>query len=381
MTTRQYLNEYIKSLNECIYDIKHENLKDHFSNIDIIARVSKNGIWSVIYKEGADFTKHPLTRLCRGLFFLLDEQVEIISFPFIKFFNYDEHKKLFPEEHKEKVKQLKNPIIAFDKLDGDIIKLSHYFNMWNFSSNNIPGQIPQQLTKFLKTYKIDFEKLDKNCTYIFEFTAPLTHVTYYDKPNLTLIGIKNNNTEKEIDITKLGEEYLGFTVAKFRKFKSIEKIFEFVESITSLDQDGAEGVVIYDDNKGDPIRFKVKSKWWLRQTRYSYSSIMISGVRSHFFDEKTKDSEDYKEICMYLPSVVKEVNKIANNIKEQVKTLMEKITYVKELEKKLRFKEMNKHPFGIVGMKFLEKEFTENDMYQELFRNTKTKNIIKQMIN
>ena len=375
-TTPQLLTEFIGQTSP-------SDLKKLFSTIDVDFRITKREVISLIYKEGADFTKHLLTRLCRGLFFrLVDGQVKIVAYPFTKFFNYNEHQDLFPEEFKEMVKQLEEEktIFAFNKLDGDIIKL-YYDENWDFGSNKIPGQVPQQLTKFLETFKIDFEKLDKNCTYIFEFTAPLMHVTFYDKPQLTLIGIKNNDTEQEIDITQLGKEHLEFPVVKFHEFKSIEEIFEFVNSEKSLDHPGAEGVVIYKYNNGNPIRFKVKSEWWLNQKKYSRPSIMYAGLKCSFFDEKTKDSEDYIELGRYHPSIVEQVNSVADDIKEKVKTLMDKITYIKELDKKLRFKEMNKHPFGSVGMMFLEREFTENDVYQQLFKNNKTKKVIEQMLN
>lgn len=379
----EYEKRFCNQLAKFIGDKKESELQKHFADHDMFLRVTKTGVYSVIYAENADFPRFPLARQTRGLFFrLVDGKVKIVAFPFTKFFNYNEHQDVFPDEFKDIMAsffETDEKVYGFYKYDGDIIKL-YFDGKWEFGSNNIPGEIPKQMKKFLETVEIDFSVFDPKKTYMFEFTAPLMHVTMYDKPQLTLIGIKHNETEKEDDITKLGKMFNVFPVADYEELKSIEDAQKFVDSQKPINHVGAEGLVLYKYNGGNPIRFKLKSKEWLNQSKYSNSKIMIAGIRQQFFgEEKTKDYSDYTKVIDYLPSVKEQVKQISNVIKEKVDSLIEKIEQVKKLDKKDMFKELSKHEFCSVGIKFMNKDFEKDELFKELFVNKKTLSFMKTM--
>jgi hypothetical protein len=190
------------------------------------------------------------------------------------------------------------------------------------------------MKKYLDTQTIDYDKLDKTKTYIFEFTAPLMHVTFYKEPQLTLIGVRSNETGIEDDITTFDTNHNGF-----------------------------------------PIRWKVKSKDWLNISTFNNSKILMAGLRTKLFDDEksSKDSSDYNEVIHYIPSIKVHVDKISAKIICGINTLIDKIKEAKQKEKKERFKFMNEHEFGVVGMKFIEKKYTSNEIMIELFNNQKTK--------
>lgn len=380
-------NTVKKKLRKFINAVKKGVLPELFASIDVIIKSYDPNLHSVIYKENANFEKHPLTRELRGLFFKYDEKsgnVEIIAHPFSKFFNLNEHKELFPEEFEGKMEKFegKKKIFAFPKLDGAIIKL--YFNeKWSFGSNNVPGQIPEAMKKYLEEINIDYTQLDKTKTYIFEFTTPLSHVTYYDKSELTLIGIKSIKTGLEDDITKLGSEHLGFKVVEFHEYKSIDEIQEFVDSKKEPNHPAYEGVIIYDHNNGDPDRFKLKSKEWMQGKIHS-DDILFAGLVARFLDSDDKKVDDYKEVIRYIPSLRSRVDEVESKIRESIKELISEMNRVKKMDKRNRFNEIKKHPYHTVGMKFIDKldklDNVEVELYNELFKNSKIVKDIKNQL-
>ena len=98
----EYEKRFCNQLAKFIGDKKESELQKHFADHDMFLRVTKTGVYSVIYAENADFPRFPLARQTRGLFFrLVDGKVKIVAFPFTKFFNYNEHQDVFPDEFKD----------------------------------------------------------------------------------------------------------------------------------------------------------------------------------------------------------------------------------------------------------------------------------------
>lgn len=179
--------------------------------LGIKVKIDENNLAIFNYKgadEKIDFN-NPIVRESRGIIVDLDT-LNIVCRSFDKFFNLEEN-------YAEKIDW--NSAIVMEKIDGSIVK---YFynpktNKWEFATNSCINASQanindnenftfENLIYLTTTSKslLDLtqnNKLNKDCTYIFELTTPYNVIVIkYPISELRLIGIRNNKTGKEYDI-------------------------------------------------------------------------------------------------------------------------------------------------------------------------------------
>lgn len=157
----------------------------------------------------SDFTNE-LVRECRGI--ILDEKtLSPVCVPFFKFGNFGES--YVPQiEWKSARTQ--------EKIDGSLIKVWFDDGLWHVSTN---GNICADKAVLEKTdlfdencayntfgdlfaaakekAELDFDALDKDCTYMFELVSPYNKVVImYDDLDIYHIGTRNNKTLQELNI-------------------------------------------------------------------------------------------------------------------------------------------------------------------------------------
>ena len=206
----------------------------------------------VIFKYNqltSDFSE-PIVCECRGII-LNDETVEVVCYPFEKFFNYG-------EPYADEVDWTTARIQA--KIDGSLIKVwfDRAKSAWRVSTNGAidaysrPLDINELTRETLncpyKTFGdlfdaaaqnsgLDFSKLDKNVTYMFELVSPYNRVVIcYDRPEIWHIGSRNVKTFEELDVD------IGVQKPEEYKFASLKDCIEGAKALS----DDEEGYVVVD---------------------------------------------------------------------------------------------------------------------------------------
>ena len=209
----------------------------------------------------------PLVQECRGL--ILDANTfEVVSFPFVKFFNYGEPLAVDIDWASAQVTQ---------KLDGSIIKVVRLEDGNFLISTNgmidafkcsLPENFGRPFDNFgqlfiegLKWYGYrieDFDRLFKTgYTYMFELTSPWNQVVVnWNETKAWFIGVRDNRTFKEISFgdSELAED---FDTPKVYPITSVD---ECVAAAKALPDD-EEGYVVVDK---DFNRIKIKSPRYIQ---------------------------------------------------------------------------------------------------------------------
>ena len=240
----------------------------------------------------------PLVQECRGL--ILDAvSLEVVSYPFNKFFNYGEPLAVDVDWKSAYVTQ---------KLDGSIIKVVNLDGNFLISTNgmidafkcNLPenygrpfdtfGELFMEGLKWYGIRKEDFDRLFKpGITYMFELTSPWNQVVVnWNVTKAWFIGQRDNRTFKE---TFFGDSELA-DVFDTPKVFPITNVDECVKAAQEL-PDNEEGYVVVDR---DFNRIKIKSPRYV-QLHYMAGNQIWSPTRVM---EIIRDNE-ISEYVAYFP--------------------------------------------------------------------------------
>ena len=270
----------------------------------------------------------PLVQECRGL--ILDANtLEVVSFPFVKFFNYGESLASDIDWNSAYVTQ---------KLDGSIIKVVNLDGNFLISTNgmidafkcSLPENYGRPFDTFgqlfiegLKWYGLrmeDFDRLFKpGITYMFELTSPWNQVVVnWSVTKAWFIGVRDNRTFKE---TFFGDSEMAH-VFDTPKVYPITNIGECVEAAKVL-PDNEEGYVVVDK---DFNRIKVKSPRYV-QLHYMAGNQIWSPTRVM---DIIRDNE-VSEYVAYFPKFKVAFDAIKAKYDAYVRELKDIQTYIDNL--------------------------------------------------
>lgn len=231
---------------------KEPNWENILTNKEIkITR--KDDLASFNYNQSADFND-PVVREARGIIIDLKNKT-VVCFPFRKFGNYTEPYVDDIDWTTAKIQE---------KVDGSIIKAYYYNNKWNIATNStvdansaVAGTSDKTFGDLFymaaKKQNLDWNILDKDCTYIFELTAKenLVVIDYGNIPQIWHTGTRNNKTEKEFE-TDIG--------IKKPKQYSLNTLDACINAVNKMNENSShvteEGFVVVDK---DYHRIKIKS--------------------------------------------------------------------------------------------------------------------------
>lgn len=207
------------------------------------------------YNQLSSDFNNEIVRECRGL--IIDEDLLLpVSVPFFKFGNYGES--YCPNIDWKSAKVL-------EKIDGSLIKIVKIGDKLLISTNGSIDAYSAELQSAVNDEyqsfgdlvnkalnKDSIEYFEEGYTYMFELTSKYNKVVIpYDGINLSLIGIRNNNSLQEIDIySHILSNY--YNVPKQYGFSSLEECIESAKNLPYTE----EGYVVVDKNFN---RVKVKS--------------------------------------------------------------------------------------------------------------------------
>lgn len=258
---------------------------------------------------------------CRGLIIKPDvfqltsnppiQQYKIASMRFTKFFNYGQ----------EEAAKLEFPCEASEKIDGSLIGVWYDETGWHVStSGNVDASdAPVNIGNYQSYRDIFnlawddtfFDKLNKDCTYMFELVSPYTRlIVPYKETKLYLLSIRNNITLEEFDrtnISLIAELLFGdkITVPKSFMCNNIAEVQSAVEKLTE-DSENFEGFVLCDKHFN---RIKLKSS--------TYANLFFIKGEGIFSDKKILklilDEQD-DDILGHFPEYTDDFNKIRRGL-------------------------------------------------------------------
>lgn len=233
-------------------------------------------LWIYNYSRKTQFENlwNEITLLTRGL--ILDADMNIISRPFLKFFNYEQLK---PEEI---------PVLPFDvyeKMDGSL-GISYWLNGKPYiaSRGSFASDQANHANEVLYArYQHTFDKLNKGATYLFEIIFPANRIVcdYGDKDDLVLLAVIDNATGKDLPLEDIGFE--------------IVKRYDGVNDFTTLRNDNdmiREGYIVKFSND-----FRMKMKY----AEYCRLHSVVTGVSNVTVWEYLSQDKPFDELLERTP--------------------------------------------------------------------------------
>lgn len=221
-------------------------------------KVSRHGKYPNLVLLKYDQIESPkdvkIVQQCRGIILDENDNWNIVSRAFDRFFNYGEILAANIDW---------NSVTVQNKLDGSMISMFNYNNEWLVATSGTAdahASLPSLKTVtfdeiFWKVWKDLGYSLPKrtDCSYVFELMVPGNKVVVqYQKSNIVLLGARNIQTQHELNPREVATEN-GWKSVIFYDLSTIEDIIEASVKINPLEN---EGYVICDK---DFNRIKVKS--------------------------------------------------------------------------------------------------------------------------
>lgn len=261
----------------------------------------------------------PIVVCGRGLIIDINNEFEVVNWPFNRFFNYGQGIAAEIDWSTTRITT---------KLDGSLMCMWNYADKWHCSTSGSPaaeGNVYGCDFNFSELFWKTFAKAefvlpdDPDLCFMFELTAPQNRiVVVYDKPQLTLIGVRNRKTGEEF----LPDSFPQYNPVKTFKFNGIENIIASLKDVSPVVM---EGYVVSSDSRdeyGGYKRIKVKSAQYvaLHNLRDSWSprrvvEIVRAGEISEIVAYFKEYAEQLNETKIKYESFVYQLESVYNECK------------------------------------------------------------------
>jgi hypothetical protein len=315
-----------------------QDLKTRFA-IDFRPHNKYPNLFSFKYNQiESDFSLQ-IVREARGIILDRDDNWNVVSFPFTKFFNYGEK---FADEIDWNSARIQ------EKMDGSLLILAWYKDKWNVSTSgspdasgsvtdlrletwnprpNITLPIPKSFEEyFYQVINLDFNIFETlNCykeyTFMFELTGPLNKIVVNNsEAKLTVIGARNKITGEEIT-AKLAADMLNghYDCVKEFPFSNLDEILKATNELKPKEQ---EGFVVVDKNFK---RIKIKSPKYV-QLHHLKSSFSLRNCT-----DLVRQGES-EEMLAYFPEYSEMIKKIDSQFKKLIVESNLTFSKIREIE-------------------------------------------------
>ena len=265
----------------------------------------------------SDFSLN-IVKEARGII-LKEDTLEIVCYPFTKFFNVD-------EEYADKIDW--GSAKVQEKIDGSLIKVWFYNGRWRISTNGTIDAFKAPLSTdvfcssfgelFMETFDADyFSVMNKDYTYMFELVSPYNKIVVpYPTIDIYHIGTRNNKTGKEENVS------IGIKHPKIYNMNTERQVREAASKLPYNE----EGYVVVDKNYH---RVKIKSPAYVKAHR----AVTSKALNTKNVLEIIIDGED-KEFLSYFPEYKPLFNKVSAMYGMYKKHLKDVQDIVKEISEK-----------------------------------------------
>ena len=244
-----------------------------------------------------------LVQEARGaIFYIKDDIVECVCYPFKKFFNYG-------EEHAAQIDWTSAEV--YEKIDGSLMKMWYHKDKWHLSTNGTIDAFGIQSSMFESFGELferivhaniqDFGKyLNQSYCYMFELVSPETRVVIDYEPAVYMLGCRNMLTFEEDNSIIMNFKIPFVKGVRWYNLHSLEDCVQFVATMPK----DKEGFVVCDKNFN---RIKIKSPEYLVAHRLAHNGVIsIRYILELIQNEKIDDFLGY---CG-------QYNILVNNVKE-----------------------------------------------------------------
>jgi hypothetical protein len=281
----------------------------------------------------------------RGIILDEDNNWEIVSRAFDKFFNYG-------EGHAAKIDW--NSAVVQEKLDGSLITMYWYKNKWHVATTGMPdasGPVvnltgtwsprsgielptPRSFAEyFWQTFELDYGRLEKedpqgisDLCFFFELTGPLNQIVIrHEEAQVTLLGARSTLTDAEFCP---GHVWTLFDTAIpcVRSF-SLRSLKDTLETIKTMNPFEQEGYVVVDANFN---RIKIK------HPGYVAAHHAKDGLSTRAIVEIVRSGEIPEFVSVY-PAVAVMMNSVKANFEQLVKEIEDDYARVKGIQEQKAF--------------------------------------------
>lgn len=298
----------------------HENWRKLLSGEPYFIKITTEGKYTMFkYNQlNSDFNNE-IVQECRGL--ILDDKFAPVCVPFFKFGNYGES--YCPEIDW-------NTASVQEKIDGSLIKVFYDDGDWHVATNGTIDAYKAELQNdarlgidvpfktfgelfdvAAKNSGLNYDVLDKNCTYMFELVSPYNRVIVpYKEIRIFHLGTRNNTT--------LEEEEVDICVAKPKRFP-IKTLEDCIKAASELPFD-EEGYVVVDKNYN---RAKIKSPKYvmaahIRNNGAVTTSRILDIIRNNEIDEFLLYCNEYEPV---LRDIERKVQTVADKMESRAREI------------------------------------------------------------
>lgn len=257
----------------------------------------------------------------RGLILDSKNDWEVISFPFLKFFNYG-------ESHASDIDW--NSARIWEKMDGSCSVLYHYENEWVMHTlGTVEGEGDVHVDDLISTpfggtfsdlffYTWDkvygkekLNQLNEDYIYVFELMTPYNVVVKeYDELKLTLLAVRNRKTLNEVDVLSFEDE---FNVPELFDFNN-PSLDDLLSSLDRFPPDD-EGYVVCDSEYN---RIKIKNPDYLILHKMKDNAVnRKNGILEIILNEKDDD------LMSRFPNMKEDIIEIKSDLKSLLNFLEE----------------------------------------------------------
>ena len=233
---------------------------------------------------------HKFAQVARGKIIDLTT-MEIVSYPFDKFFNINEVPETQEATITEKLKNSKY-IYATDKKDGSTIVISRYKGEPLITTN---GSFDNELTTLAKEilkkkYPNFLKELQSGYTYIFELIHPQNKIVidYGSEEDLYLLSIRELQNHKLLPLDEIHEfaKHYGFPCPAIFDFKNLEHILHIARNLEDTHKEG--WVVRIGENNGNECIVKIKLRKYI-EMHSLFGHVRLSFVYKHLLNGTLDD--------------------------------------------------------------------------------------------
>ena len=322
------------------------------------------------YGLDCDFTD-PIVQESRGIIIDLNT-LTVVCWPFRKFGNYGES---YIDEIDWTTARVQ------EKIDGSLIKLwyNNLTDTWQWSTNGMinadKALTMNGITSFMTLIKratnyrsIDYDKLDKDKTYLFELVAPEQKIVIaYTYPYLYHIGTRSNKTGEE------SNENIGIQKPKEYPLRSLNDCLAAAKSLNPDRELRHEGFVVVD---AAWHRMKIKSPEYLYAHRLSTYKVytkkkLLPLIRANepILEELLHSSPDSEPYIRYYQWRYAELKKKVTIAMAKARGIYEEFNF----DKKATASVLKNDPLSAFGFAALG----NNLLAEDLLNNAKDSTILK----
>jgi RNA ligase len=255
------------------------------NNLIIANKHPQYDIWILNYSPKVQSKKFwdVYTLSCRGL--IIDVDGNILARPFQKFKNY--------EEYDPKEIDMSKKFEIFEKMDGSLIILFYYKACFKWIVASRGSFISDQSIEAKKMLdsKIDiYDRLNKNCTYLFEVLYKTNRivVNYGDIYDLILLAVITTENGEELPYDEIYKIYSNY----FSIVKKYDMSIKNLNDLKKLEEDNKEGFVVRFENS---MRVKIKF------TEYVRLHGILTNVSNLIVWEHLMNNYDFDELLDRVP--------------------------------------------------------------------------------